>query len=200
MYEVGIDISKWQAPEKLNWRKLRDEGNVRFAIARHCYGTQVDATFWRHGWAAMRAGGIAISGYQFLLATVPATAQASLALSVARELDMPYVLDIEAPGLTAKHIDAWLESFTRGGLTPMIYCSQSSWRACYGAGPHRWGHLPLWVANYTTASAPAMPDGWSTWAIWQHTDKGMLPGYSGNLDCNRRQRPTAEAKRSGGPA
>ena len=24
-YEVGVDVSKWQAPERMNWRKLRDE-------------------------------------------------------------------------------------------------------------------------------------------------------------------------------
>ena len=42
-YEVGIDVSKWQAPERLNWRRLRDEGGVRFVVARHCYGVQVDA-------------------------------------------------------------------------------------------------------------------------------------------------------------
>ena len=185
-YEIGVDISKWQAPERMNWRKLRDEAGVRFVIARHCYGVLVDATFWRHGWQAMRAGGITVSGYQFLLANIPATAQAALALTVARELDQPYVLDVEAPGLTKKHIDAWLDSFTRSGLTPMIYCSRHSWATCYGSGPHRWSHLPLWVANYTTADAPAMPDGWDSWQIWQHSDRGRLAGYDGHIDTNRR--------------
>lgn len=185
-HEVGIDVSKWQVPEKLNWGKLHAEGGVRFVIARHSYGLLVDKTFWLHGWRAMRAGGVQIGAYQYLLANIPATAQVSLALQVAREIDLPFVLDVEAPGLTAKHIDTWLESFTRSGLTPMIYCSQSSWRDCYGAGAHRWGHLPLWVANYTTAAAPAMPDGWTSWQIWQHTDKGRLSGFDGPLDCNRR--------------
>ena len=46
-YEIGVDVSKWQAPERMNWRKLRDEAGVRFVIARHCYGVLVDATFWR---------------------------------------------------------------------------------------------------------------------------------------------------------
>ena len=186
-HEVGIDVSKWQVPEKLNWRKLREEAGVRFVIARHSYGLQADATFWRHGWRAMRAGGVKVGAYQYLLANVPATAQVALALQVARELEMPFVLDVEAPGLTAKQIDMWLDSYTRTGLTPMIYCSQSSWRECYGSGPHRWGHLPLWVANYTTRAEPAMPDGWTSWQIWQHTDKGTLPGYEGLIDCNRRK-------------
>ena len=188
-YELGVDVSKWQMPEKVDWRKLRDAAGVRFVIARHTYGVQVDNTFWRHGWAAMRAGGISISGYQYLLANIPATAQASLAISVARELDQPYVLDVEAPGLTAKHIDTWLDTFMRAGLAhkPMIYCSRHTWHTCYGTGAHRWGHLPLWVANYTTAVAPAMPNGWDDWQIWQYSDKGRLSGYEGYIDCNRRK-------------
>lgn len=186
-YELGVDVSKWQVPEKLNWRKLRDEAGVRFVIARHTCGLVADATFWRHGWRAMRAGGVQVGAYQYLSPHVPATAQVSLALQVARELELPYVLDVEAPGLTAKHIDTWLDSFTRSGLTPMIYCSQSSWRECYGAGPHRWAHLPLWVANYTKADKPAMPDGWSSWQIWQHTDNGALAGFDLPIDCNRRR-------------
>jgi lysozyme len=71
----------------------------------------------------------------------------------------------------------------------MIYCSRHSWATCYGAGPHRWSHLPLWVANYTTADAPAMPDGWASWQIWQHSDRGRLAGYDGHIDTNRRVLP-----------
>ena len=186
-YELGVDVSKWQMPEKVDWRKLRDAAGVRFVIARHAYGVQVDNTFWRHGWAAMRAGGLQLSGYQYLLPNIAADAQASLAIPIAQQLDQPYVLDVEGAGLTKKHIDLWLDTFIRSGLTPMIYCSRSSWRSCYGAGQHRWGHLPLWVANYTTAAQPAMPEGWTDWVMWQFTDKGSLIGYKGDLDCNRRK-------------
>ncbi len=188
-YELGVDVSAWQLPEKVDWRKLRDEANVRFVIARHAFGLQVDSTFWRHGWGAMRAGGLLLSGYQYFVPNRSAAEQASLALQVAKQLDQHYVLDVEAVGLTRKHVDEWLTVFTRSGLTPMVYCSRSSWRQCYGTGAHAWGHLPLWVANYTTAAAPAMPDGWNDWAIWQFTSKGQLAGFRGDLDCNRRKIP-----------
>ena len=186
-YELGVDVSKWQTPEKVDWRKLRDEAGVRFVIARHSYGLQVDSTFWRHGWAAMRAGGITVSGYQYLVANRSAAEQASLAIPIAKQLEEPYVLDVEGEGLTKKHIDEWLTVFIRSGLTPMIYCSRSSWQRCYGSGAHPWGHLPLWVANYTNAATPAMPEGWSDWVLWQFTSKAQLAGYKGDLDCNRRR-------------
>ncbi len=186
-YELGVDVSKWQTPEKVDWQKLKTENQIRFVIARHSYGLLVDSTFWRHGWHAMRAGGIQVGAYQYLLANQNAQEQASLALQVAPKLDLPYVLDVEGAGLTAKHIDTWLETFARASMPVIIYCSQTSWHSCYGRGAHKWAHLPLWVANYTNAAAPAMPDGWQTWAIWQHSQNGRLNGYKGAIDLNRRK-------------
>lgn len=185
-YELGVDVSKWQTPEKVNWRRLRDEAGVRFMFARHCYGLQVDQSFWRHTWGAMRAG-IPVSGYQYLVGGQDPAAQASLALTVARELDEPYVLDVEGAGVTAKSVDTWLEVFLRGGRTPVIYCSRSSWERCYGRGPHKWGAIKLWVANYTAGAAPIMPDGWSDWSTWQFSQNGRLDGYNGAIDVNRRR-------------
>ena len=186
-YEIGVDVSKWQTPERVNWRRLRDEAGVRFVIARHAYGLQVDVSFWRHTWGAMRAGGISVSGYQYLVGNQDAAAQASLALTVARELDEPYVLDVEGAGVTRNNVDAWMEVFLRGGRTPVIYCSRSSWERCYGRGAHRWGAIKLWVANYTTGPKPVMPDGWADWATWQHSQNGRLAGYNGSIDLNRRR-------------
>lgn len=186
-YELGVDVSKWQTPEKVDWQRLKTESNIKFVIARYSYGMLVDSTFWRHGWQAMRVSGIALGAYQYLVPTQDAQQQAGLALQIARQLDMPFVLDVEARGLTAKQIDAWLNTFARANASAMIYCSQTSWRECYGAGAHKWSHLPLWVANYTEAAKPAMPDGWQDWAIWQHSQNGRLAGYSGALDLNRRK-------------
>jgi GH25 family lysozyme M1 (1,4-beta-N-acetylmuramidase) len=30
-----------------------------------------------------------------------------------------------------------------------------------------------------------MPAGWTTWAIWQHTDRGRIEGVSAPVDMNR---------------
>lgn len=187
-YELGVDVSKWQTPEKVDWRRLKTESGIEFVIARYSYGMLIDSTFWRHGWHAMRVGGIQLGAYQYLVANQDAQQQASLALQVARQLDMPFVLDVEGSGLTAKHIDTWLNTFQRAKVDAMIYCSQTSWHTCYGRGAHKWAHLPLWVANYTQANQPAMPDGWETWQIWQHSQNGRLDGYSGAIDLNRRQK------------
>ena len=185
-YELGVDVSKWQTPEKVDWRKLRDEAGVRFVIARYAYGNLVDASFWKHGWLAHAAGGIAVGGYQYLVSTQDAGQQAGTALQIARHLTIPFVLDVEQKGLTKQHIDAWLFSFMRSGLTPMIYTSRFAWAECYGSSNHEWGRLPLWVANYTTAPKPALPLGWSEYKYWQYSQSGRLNGYGGDIDCNRK--------------
>jgi len=56
-----------------------------------------------------------------------------------------------------------------------------------GASLHAAGFasIPLWVAHYTTAAAPYMPVGWTSWLIWQYTSSGRVDGISGNVDMNR---------------
>ncbi len=185
-YELGVDVSKWQVPEKVDWNKLRDVSGVRYMIGRYAYGNLVDNTFWRHGWYAMQAGGISVGAYQYLVPNQDALQQAQLALTIARQLPIPFVLDVEARGLIAKQIDVWLSAFERAKVDCMIYTSHSAWRACYGTGAHRWQHLPLWIANYTNAPRPMMADGWDKYAYWQYTQNGRLTGYDGALDINRR--------------
>ena len=185
-YEIGVDVSKWQAPEKIDWRKLRDEAGVRYMIGRYAYGNLIDTTFWRHGWRAMRAGGISIGAYQYLVPNQDSLQQATLALAIARELTIPFVVDIEARGLTAQQVDVWLSAFARADVPCMIYTSYSAWRASYGIGPHKWSHIPLWIANYTDRPSPMLADGWTRYAYWQHSQNGRLSGYNGAIDLNRK--------------
>jgi hypothetical protein len=44
---------------------------------------------------------------------------------------------------------------------------------------------PLWIAHYTTASAPRVPGGWKAWTFWQRTSSGTVSGISGLVDMNR---------------
>ena len=46
----------------------------------------------------------------------------------------------------------------------------------------------VWIANWTTASQPALPAGnWGGqgWTFWQHTSTGVVAGISGNVDLDR---------------
>ena len=183
-YELGVDVSKWQTPEKVDWPRIRAAG-YKFVIARHAYGTLTDTSFYRHAIRALYAG-MEFMAYQYLVKHQPAGKQAELAVSIARDLPGPYVLDVEMEGLTKPLIDEWIRVYTASKLPLMIYTSKYAWGRCYGSNYHGYHGIPLWVANYTTASAPALPFGWKTWAYWQFTDKGRINGFDGDLDLNRR--------------
>lgn len=45
----------------------------------------------------------------------------------------------------------------------------------------RLARYPLWLAAYTS-KPPAAPPPWTTWQLWQHTDKAKVPGISGACD------------------
>jgi lysozyme len=49
------------------------------------------------------------------------------------------------------------------------------------------GLEPLWIAAYlnnSEISLPAIPNGWLEWKIWQFTEKGIINGYTGDIDLN----------------
>ena len=77
----------------------------------------------------------------------------------------------------------------------MIYTSPGFWNS-YGKIKDtsrfdpKWNYYPLWVAHYTTAAAPQVPEPWksmSDWTFWQYTanGNGLLYGAeSKSLDMN----------------
>jgi hypothetical protein len=73
------------------------------------------------------------------------------------------------------------------GMTPMLYMSPSF--APY-AGTGFGGH-PLWIANWG-AACPSVPAPWSTWAFWQTSDMGTIPGIPATVDLDEFNGPLAE--------
>ena len=80
--------------------------------------------------------------------------------------------------------------YTRLGVRGVIYCSPSFWKTYMG--DTGWfasnGYTILWVAHWTTASAPSVPAanwGGKSWTFWQYTSDGTVPGISGRVDLDR---------------
>lgn len=42
----------------------------------------------------------------------------------------------------------------------------------------------VWLAHYTTG-APSVPAAWPSWAFWQFTESGFVPGVNGKADIDR---------------
>lgn len=101
------------------------------------------------------------------------------------------VLDIEtnASKLTQAQVQTWISTFmeemkVKGYPTVFIYSSPSFLDENLPAN-HPFGNLPLWIAHYTTAAQPRLPNGWSDYVVWQYTGSGKVSGVSTACDQNR---------------
>jgi len=70
------------------------------------------------------------------------------------------------------------------GVRPLIYLSPAFAIEILKNAPAL-GQYRLWIAHATTASAPLVPKPWTTWAFWQYSDIGKVPGISEPVDADR---------------
>ncbi len=101
--------------------------------------------------------------------------------------DMPVTIDVEAPspGVSpatyAARIHTWVDRVTAGtGRQPIIYTGRYYWDPFVASSDFR--SLPLWHAQYTSASCPNINDRWHDWKFWQYTSSGSVSGIGGRVD------------------
>ncbi len=49
---------------------------------------------------------------------------------------------------------------------------------------------PLWIADYGVAE-PTLPNGWTTWLLWQYSETGTVQGIDCPVDLDLLQGPIA---------
>jgi GH25 family lysozyme M1 (1,4-beta-N-acetylmuramidase) len=210
----GIDVSAYQAP--INWPQVAASGQ-RFAIIKATDGTGGGNSYFASDYRAAKANGLIATGYHW---GRPDYGQPELQAdrvinAMAWSNDgktMPPMLDIEfgsmvgsgnCYNLSPSGLVSWIQKFVnrvtaRIGRGPMIYTNAYWWNDCT-ASNRSFGHLPLVIANYGAAPSP-LPAGWSTYAIWQFTETGSVPGINGNVDRDVTHDDTTLAMLTGGTA
>ncbi|MDM5182089.1 GH25 family lysozyme [Massilia sp. DJPM01] len=182
----GIDVSHFQG--SIDWQTVAKQ--VDFAYAKASEGNSVTDPCFSVNYAAMRAAGIARGAYHFLHADVDGAEQARHFLGLLgtpQAGDLPPMLDVEkACGMQCADIDscalAWLTQVRKAlSCTPLIYSSRAFWNSNL-AGCAALTDFPLWIAEYTSAAAPVLPQGVSGYTIWQHSQTGKLDGIAGAVD------------------
>ena len=197
-YVDGIDVSYHQGT--IDWRQVANAGK-RFAFVRATAGTLTADTAYATNRSGARAAGLAVGSYHFAnpdTAFNDASNEASWFLRNATVAsgDLVPVLDFEtANGLDPASLTAWAQTWlsqvsAATGVRPIIYTTPNFWSTSMADTDWfaRNGYSVLWIANWTTASQPAVPaGGWggNGWSFWQHSSSGTVPGISGAVDLDR---------------
>lgn len=193
----GVDVSSNQP--WIDWERVR-AGGFAFAIVKATEGVGfVDPK--RAAFAAgARAAGLACGFYHYArpdthstgspraaIRDAEAEADAFLAVLAPAPGDLLPALDLEEAGLAPRRLVAWARAWLarveeRIGAKPLLYTYPAFWTRM--GGSRAFGAYPLWIAHWGVA-APALPPGWSSYAIWQHSSSGSVPGIPGRADLNR---------------
>lgn len=183
----GIDVSEYD--DAVDWATAKGAG-IDYAFVRVSDGLAFPDSKFADYWPAARAAGVMRGAYQYFRPDVDPVQQANLLLTAMGTLmpgDLPPVLDLEvADGLSTAAVTAavqtWISTVTTAiGRPPIVYAGLYSWPSLTGGADVTTS--PLWIAQYTTAACPDIPDPWTQWLFWQHSDTGAVDGVtSSQLD------------------
>lgn len=181
----GIDVSTFQG--EIDWQAVKASGIV-FAFARALEGETIHDSSFTTNWQGMKEAGVVRGAYDFYVAGDPPTKQAEVfaGLVTLEPGDLVPMVDIESGSLGASAPPDLIANFHRYlelieshyEVKPIIYTDPSFWNEHMDDS---FGDYPLWVAEYGVDS-PTPPKGWGTWALWQHSDSGSVPGIEGAVD------------------
>ncbi|BEP14588.1 hypothetical protein acdb102_28990 [Acidothermaceae bacterium B102] len=198
-FPAGPDLSHHQHDAgPFDWTQVLTSA-PSFAISKATEGTTFTDNQFASDYATEKADGLARGSYHYAQPALPMTtavAQADFyATTIGTQLDagdLPPVIDLEVSnGLAPRDLITWTQTFlaelmAKTGRVPMIYTGRNFWQTAM-ANSTAFIRYPLWIADYTpNATVPSSPlvGGWPTWAMWQWTGAGSLPGVTGLVDRN----------------
>lgn len=192
---MGIDVSGWQPT--VNWSAEYAMG-ARFAYVKATEGTGYKSPSFASQYSGSHNVGMIRGAYHFALPSVSSgAAQADYFVNngggwSADGKTLPGLLDVEynpysslgntCYNMSQPQMNSWIKSFSdrysqRTGRLPAIYTTTDWWRTCTG-NTAQFNTHPLHIASYNTTGAGAMPNGWSTYDIWQFSASGPFSGDS----------------------
>jgi lysozyme len=189
----GVDVSRWQSSDQagnpLNWAAVRATG-FQFAYVKATEGLNITDPFLNVLAPGARSAGLLTGVYHICWpADHTAADEAAYFLQAAGQYIAPGflvpVLDIEPRynihgAAMVRWIDEWAGAVRAAkGANPVIYCSASVAADLHKADPTIDGRYHVWLAGYAPAAQPNT-GGWDSWAFWQYTDTGTVPGIEGH--------------------
>jgi lysozyme len=182
----GVDVSNHQP--SVDYAAVRRSGNL-FAWCKATEGLgYVDPYYPRHC-KGFRDQGVVVGAYHFAR---PSSQEGSgvqqahrfLQIAQPRKGDLLPALDLEvADGVAPAALVRWTSEFLRTVKEQVGSCVLYTYPGFWGSLSNTalFAHYPLWIANYGVR-APSLPNGWSSYAAWQFTSTGSVPGIPGHAD------------------
>ncbi len=186
--KLGIDVSKWQG--NIDFQAVKNAG-CSFVIMRIGHsrnGIEMDE-YYKANIAAAKAAGLEVGVYFYSTANNE-TAVRTQANWIAdqlqgQKLDFPVAFDWESftnfqqYGMSIydlNHLmDVFADEMGKRGYSTMLYSSRNFLNNFWT----KQSSYPVWLAHYT-----AQTDYAGSYAIWQMSCRGRIPGIAGDVDLN----------------
>lgn len=177
----GVDISNHQAG--LDLAKAKSAG-IEFAVCKLSEGRTYKDKQFDTFYQQARSCGLPLGAYVYSHATTPdaaiAEANTALLLLGGRELPLGIFMDVETNGQMEippvqlkQTVMAFCQTIEAAGYRSGIYGSEYNLWA--RIAPADFSDSLIWVAHYGRQPAFACD-------LWQRSDSGSFPGYSGPVD------------------
>ena len=188
----GIDISKFQGHEINDiTSKITD---LSFVICKATGGITYTDPDFSENWDTIPKQGFIRGAYHFYYTNDAPQAQVDNYKNAVGDSfpsdALPPIVDFEEASIKttdSEQIVSDLLSFLTileqtYNRTPMIYTDVNIGNEYLN--DTRFANYPLWIANYTTASAPTMPGAWkgSQWIFWQQSDNYKIGDTANDYD------------------
>lgn len=181
----GIDVSQWQG--NIDFEQAASAG-IRVVYIRSSMGSGYVDPYFEQNYQRAKAAGLQVGFYHYVTARTDSQAryQAQFFVNTVRgkEFECRLAMDFEdLIDLSAEEANQIGLSFIRAveefsGKGAVVYSDTSNAGSVFGGGLTDY---PLWAAEYGV-SQPSSSVNWSSWAGWQYSDEGQIPGISGFVD------------------
>lgn len=184
IYE-GIDVSGWQG--NIDYSQVANSG-IQVVYMKASEGESFVDPYFEQNYQNAKANGLKVGFYHYLTArsNESAVTQASFFVSTisGKVPDCKLAIDFESFGsLNIQQINDIAYTFVKtvqnlSGKEVVIYSDTYNASSVFGGALTNYS---LWVAQYEVEE-PTPNGNWNTWAGWQYTNQGEVPGIDGYVD------------------
>jgi len=175
----GIDVSHWCGD--IDWQTVHNSGMVKFVLMKATEGTWYVDTQFLSNKAGCQSIGMPWGAYHYFLPEYDPIVQAQHFQHSVGPGCYVYAIDVEKSGTNlSDKIQAFLDALDVE--RKVIYTGPYFWNT--NIGDQSWAlEYDLWIANYMVV-APSIPKPWTSYKMWQYSDRGIVPGIPSGIDEN----------------